>query len=165
MSRYAISDFHVITAGVSYAGGDNEFDRSTHVYGFEMSYQWSENGLEPDGRAFRLSNEFVWRRVYAFEDVPPPIAGRYTGFGFYTAGVYTWNPHVDTGLRLSWLEGVGELGLDERFRISPAVTWWVDDDRRVGLRAQYNYDRVAGESEHTGWLQLNIALGSRVEVR
>ncbi len=165
MSRYAISDFHIITAGVSYAGGDNEFDRSTHVYGFDLGYQWRENGLEPGGRAFRLSNEFVWRRVSAFEDVPPPIAGRYTEFGFYAAGVYTWNPHVDTGLRLSWLEGVGELGLDERFRISPAVTWWVDDDRRVGLRAQYNYDRVAGESEHTGWLQLNIALGSRVEVR
>jgi len=165
MSRYAFSDFHSISAGVSYAGGDNEFDRSTHVYGLDFGYQWRENGLEPGGRAFRFSSELVMRQVSAFEDVPPPIRGRYDEFGFYTTGVYTWNNHLDTSLRFSWLEGVDDLGLDERFRISPAVTWWVDGDRRVGLRCQYNYDRVGGESEHTAWFQLNIALGSRVEVR
>jgi hypothetical protein len=168
MSRYAISDFHTIAAGVSYAGGDNEFDRSTHVYGVDFAYQWRENGLESGGRAFRLSNELVWRRVSAFEEgvfPDPDESGRYTEFGFYTTGTYTWNNHLDTSLRFSWLEGVDELGLEERFRISPALTWWVDGDRRVGLRTQYNYDRIEGESEHTVWFQLNIALGSRVEVR
>lgn len=168
MSRYAISDFHTITAGISYAGGDNEFDRSTHVYGLDLGYQWRENGLEPGGRAFRLSNELVWRRVSAFEEGDPgdpDESGRYTEFGFYSTGTYTWNNHLDTSLRVSWLEGVDDLGLDDRLRISPAITWWVDGDRRVGLRTQYNYDRIHGHNEHSVWFQMNIALGSRVEVR
>lgn len=169
MSRYAFSDFQAIAFGLSYAGGDNEFDRSTHIYGVDFGYQWRENGLEPGGRSFRLSNELAWRRVAAFEEAETPgeadESGRYTEFGFYTTGSYTWNKHLDTSLRFSWLEGVDELDLEKRFRISPAVTWWIDDNRRVGLRTQYNYDRIDGQSEHTAWLQLNIALGSRVEVR
>jgi len=168
MSRYAFSDFHAIAAGVSYAGGDNEFDRSTHVYGFDFAYQWRENGLEPGGRAFRLSNELVWRRVSAFEEgelLEPDESGRFTEFGFYTTGTYTWNNRLDTSLRLSWLEGVDDLGLDERLRVSPAISWWLDDARRLGLRTQYNYDRIGGENEHTVWFQMSIALGSSVEVR
>jgi hypothetical protein len=169
MSRYAFSDFHSISGGLSYAGGDNAFDRSTHIYGLDFGYQWRENGLEPGGRAFRVSNELAWRRVAAFEEADAPDEaderGRYTEFGFYTTGTYTWNKHLDTSLRVSWLEGVEELDLEKRLRISPAVTWWFDDNRRVGLRTQYNYDRLEGQSEHTAWFQLNVALGSRVEVR
>lgn len=169
MSRYAISDFHTFTAGISYAGGDNAFDRNTHAHGLDLAYQWRENGLEPGGRALRLSNELVWRRVSAFEEAElpgdPDLSGRYTEFGFYSTGTYTWNNHLDTSLRISWLEGVGDLGLDERLRISPALTWWVDGDRRIGLRTQYNYDRIHSDSEHSLWFQLNISLGSRVEVR
>ncbi len=165
MSRHAFSDFKSISAGVSYAGGDNEFDRSTHVHGLDFGYQWRENGLEPGGRALRVSSELVMRQVSAFEDDAPPVSGRFDEFGIYATGVYTWNNHLDTGLRVAWLEGVDELGLEERLRISPAVTWWIDGDRRLGLRTQYNYDRVASENEHSVWFQLNIALGSRVEVR
>lgn len=165
MSRYAFSDFHSVSAGLSYAGGNNEFAENTRIYGIDLGYQWRENGLESGGRAFRVSSEFVLRDVSAFEDGPPIISGRYDELGIYTTGVYTWNDHVDTALRFAWLEGVDELDLPERFRISPAATWWFDAGRRVGLRAQYNYDRIAGEDEHTAWLQLNIALGSNVEVR
>jgi hypothetical protein len=39
-------------------------------------------------------------------------------------------------------------------------------DRRLGLRAQYNYDHVSGgDTEHSVWFQLNIALGCTGEVR
>jgi len=168
MARYRFSDFHTVSAGVSYAGGDNSFGRTTRLFGADVEYQWRENGLEPGGRAFRLANEFVWRRVSAFEagELPEPDeSGRYTEFGFYTTGTYTWNNHLDTSLRVSWLEGVDDLGLDERLRISPAISWWLDDARRLGLRTQYNYDRIGSENEHTVWFQMNIALGSSVEVR
>lgn len=165
ISRHTFSDFHAVSAGLSYAGGHNEFGESTRVFGVDLGYQWRENGLEAGGRAFRMTHEFVLRTVSAFEDGPPPVSGRYEEFGAYLTGVYTWSDHFDSSLRLAWLEGVDQLDLEERFRISPAATWWLDAGRRVGLRAQYNYDRAAGESEHTAWLQLNLSLGSNVEVR
>jgi hypothetical protein len=62
--------------------------------------------------------------------------------------------------------GVDEFGQDERFRISPVVSWWFDDSRRIGLRAQYNYDSISSrDDEHSLWLQFNIALGSNEEIR
>ena len=64
------------------------------------------------------------------------------------------------------MEGVDDFGQDERLRISPVVSWWLDDDRRLGLRLQYNYDALASRSdEHSLWLQVNLALGSSEEVR
>jgi hypothetical protein len=144
------------------------------VIGFDAEYLWRENGLEPGGRAFRWRNELLWRDVDAYSEhdedgdgvIDEIYSGTYREWGFYTHAIYSWNDRFDTGLRLGWVEGVDDFGQDERFRISPAATWWLDQGRRVGLRAQYNYDSIASrEDEHSLWFQLSIALGSTEEVR
>ena len=171
MGRYRYNDFHSVTAGVSWAGGENGFERDTHVLGIDAEYLWRENGLEPGGRAFRWRNELLWRDVDAYdvhmEPTGPEIhEGSYREWGFYSHAIYTWHQRLDTGLRLGWVEGVDDFGQSERFRISPVASWWFDDSRRIGLRAQYNYDALAGhEDEHSLWLQLKIALGNTEEVR
>jgi hypothetical protein len=94
------------------------------------------------------------------------MSGTYEEIGVYSTLVYTWNPRLDTGLRVGWVEGIEDFGQDERLRVSPNVSWWLDDSRRVGARVQYNYDRISGaDDEHSVWFQLNIALGSVGEVR
>ena len=189
MARYRFSDFHSITGGVSYAGGDNEFGRSTHIVGLDAEYLWRENGLEAGGRAFNLRNELIWRRVGAsgggmIDDhdddhddddddddddhggAGGTNRGTYDELGFYTTATYTWSDRLDTSLRISWVEGVDDFGFDERFRVSPAVSYWFDDQRRVGVRAQYNYDHFSGgPEEHSLWFQFNVVLGSLNEVR
>jgi hypothetical protein len=169
MGRYRFDDFHAVSAGVSWAGGKNGFGRDTQVLGFDAEYLWRENGLEAGGRAFRWRNELLWRDVQALsyhEEDDETFRGTYSEWGFYTHAIYTWNDRLDTGLRLGWVEGVDDFGQDERFRISPAVTWWFDDARRVGVRAQYNYDSIAShDDEHSLWLKLSISLGSTEEVR
>ncbi len=174
MGRYRFDDFHAVTAGISWAGGTNGFGRDTGVLGLDAEYLWRERGLEPGGRAFRWRNEFLWRDVQAFSEhdddedgvIDETFAGTYNEWGFYTHAIYTWNARLDTGLRLGWMEGVDDFGQDERLRVSPSVSWWFDEGRRIGLRAQYNYDSIASnDDEHSLWLQLNIALGSNVEVR
>jgi hypothetical protein len=174
MARYRFDDFHTVTAGISSAAGTNGFGRDTDVIGIDAEYLWRENGLEPGGRAFRWRNEFLWRDVDAYsahdddEDgvIDETYHGTYQEWGFYTHAIYSWCERLDTGLRLGWVEGIDDFGQDERFRISPAVTWWFDKGRRVGMRAQYNYDSIASrDDEHSLWLQLNIALGSPEEVR
>lgn len=174
MGRYRFDDFHSITAGTSWGTGTNAFGRDTNVFGLDAEYLWRENGLEPGGRAFRWRNEFFWRDVQAFSQhdddgdgvIDETFRGTYDETGFHTHAIYSWNERLDTGLRLAWLEGVEDFGQDERFRVSPTVSWWLDTGRRIGLRAQYNFDSIRGaDDEHSLWLQLNIALGSTNEVR
>jgi hypothetical protein len=171
MGRYRFDDFHAVSAGFSWAGGNNGFGRDTQVVGFDAEYLWREKGLEPGGRAFRWRNELLWRDVQALsvheeEEEDEIFRGTYSEWGFYTHAIYTWNARLDSGLRIGWVEGIDDFGQDERLRISPALSWWFDDARRIGLRAQYNYDSIAShDDEHSLWLQLNIALGSNVEVR
>jgi hypothetical protein len=171
MGRYRIDDFHTVTSGISWAGGTNGFGEDTNVIGLDAEYLWRERGLEAGGRAFRWRNELLWRQADAYdvheeEDEIEIHSDSYQEWGFYTHAIYTWNERLDTGLRLGWVEGVDDFGQDERLRISPVVSWWFDDARRVGLRAQYNYDSIAShEDEHSLWLQLSIALGDVSEVR
>ena len=174
MARYRFDDFHALTGGFSWAGGDNGFGRTSNVFGIDLEYLWRENGLEPGGRAFRWRNELLWREVGAFsqhdedEDgvIDETFRGTYRETGFHSHAVYTWNPHVDTALRLAWLEGVDDFGQDGRFRVSPAVTWYPDASRRLALRMQYNFDSLDhGDDEHSLWFQLSLALGSNEEVR
>ena len=195
MGRYRFSDFHSLTGGLSYAGGDNGFSRRTDVAGVDLEFLWRENGLEPGGRAFRWRNEFLWRQVEASashghedeheehagdgeeahhddhgdaheDDHEEITSGTFNETGLYSTAVYTWNAHLDTGLRVGWVEGISEFGQDERLRVSPNLTWWLDNDRRIGLRTQYNYDAFGdGGDEHSVWFQVSIALGSSTEVR
>jgi hypothetical protein len=179
MGRYRFDDFHSITSGLSWAGGTNGFGRDTQVLDVDAEYLWRENGLEAGGRALRLRGEILWRDVDAYsehdEDADGTIdvsagdeifSGNYREAGCYAHAIYTWNNHLDTGLRLGWVEGLTDFGQDERFRISPSISYWFDAERRLGLRTQYNYDHFSGgDDEHSVWFQLNIALGSTQEVR
>lgn len=174
MGRYRFDDFHSITSGFSWAGGTNGFGERSDVFGIDAEYLWRENGLESGGRAFRWRNEFLWRDVDAFsqhdddEDgvIDETFRGSYQDCGFHSHFIYSWNERLDTGLRVAWLDGVADFGDDERFRLSPTVSCWLDKARRVGLRAQYNFDSVSGaDDEHSLWLQLNLSLGSGGEVR
>lgn len=169
MGRYRFDDFRSVTAGVSWAEGTNGFDREGRVIGLDAEYLWRERGLEAGGQAFRWRSEVLWRDVDAstyHEEDDETFRGSYEEWGFYTHAIYTWNTRFDTGLRLGWVEGIDDFGQEQRLRISPSVSWWFDEARRIGMRAQYNYDSISShQAEHSLWLQLNIALGSSVEIR
>jgi hypothetical protein len=179
MGRYRFDDFHSITSGLSIAGGFNGFGRETQVLAFDAEYLWRENGLEASGRALRLRGEMLWRDVDAYskhdEDEDGIIdinkgdavfSGNYREVGGYAHVIYTWNNHVDTGLRFGWVEGLDDFGQDERLRVSPSISYWFDTEHRLGFRIQCNYDHFSGSrDEHAVWFQFNIALGSTKEVR
>jgi hypothetical protein len=66
--------------------------------------------------------------------------GSFDEFGIYTALAYGFDNGLEFGLRGEFVGGVASAGLDERFRVSPAVTYYFDRHRTFFLRAQYNYD-------------------------
>ena len=82
-------------------------------------------------------------------------------FGFYTQLQYGVTDLTTASLRGEWVSGIDELGLQERWRISPSIGIYLNAARNVHLRLQYNYDHSEdfGE-EHSVWLQIGMAWGA-----
>ena len=81
-------------------------------------------------------------------------------FGIYSSLVYGINDRLDTGIRAGWVSGISEAGLDDRFRLSPMVTWYANPKRTVQARLQYNWDHSNDfGSEHSIWFQLGFNFG------
>ena len=168
-------DFNAFEAGASLALGEEEADRRLAVLGADFSYTWRENGLEPGGRAVTWLTEILFRNVEDgmaaheehdddddddHDDHEEELLPDGSDWGLYSQVVYTQNTHLDAGLRLGYVGSDDAIGSAERLRISPAVTTYLDNHRRVMLRAQYNYDDIAhAENEHSIWLQLGLNWG------
>lgn len=83
-----------------------------------------------------------------------------TEAGFYTDLRYGWESGLEVGLRGEWVEGIGDAGLDERFRVSPGVTYYFKGKRNFLVRLQYNYDHSSDwGDEHSVWAQVGFNFG------
>jgi len=86
-------------------------------------------------------------------------------FGAYSSLVYGFNDNLEAGLRGEWVSGINDFGLDERWRVSPALTWYANQERTLQVRLQYDYDYSQDfGSESSVWLQVGFNWGS-AEVR
>jgi hypothetical protein len=168
---YNYNDFHQYRAGASGAWGNNQYGRGTQVYGMHFEYQWRENGFETGGRYFRWRNEVMQRSWGAESGV---LSGHddeehhdekgrretFHDFGFYSSVLYGFNSKFEAGLRAEYVAGDVLAGLDNRFRLSPGLTYYLNEARTLKFRVQYNYDRsnVFG-TDHGIWGQLSFSWG------
>ncbi len=140
-------------------------------------YNWSENGFEPGGRSLTWRTDFYWRTLKArdhgedhdHEDEDDHDHGGNGGdsidtseFGFFTEAIYRPNQKLDLGGRLDYVSGSSEADLDERWRISPAATYYLTKQRNAHLRAQYNFDILPDDEEHSVWIQLSFSWGAHI---
>lgn len=186
-AQFRRDDFYSYESGLSLAIGNEEAGLQVAVYGLDVVYDWREKGLEPGGRALVWTTEVLFRDVESggavhergedeqanqeeegeeqdFDHDESSLPGG-SEFGFYSEVVYTLNHTLDLGARVGYVEGNDELETEERYRISPAITAYLDPYRRTSLRTQYNYDDLAdGSAEHTVWVQFGLSWGG-AEVR
>lgn len=81
-------------------------------------------------------------------------------FGLYSTLIYGFNEHWETGVRAGWVSGISEMGLDDRFRLSPMITWYANPARTLQARVQYNWDHSDDfGSEHSVWFQVGLNFG------
>lgn len=101
------------------------------------------------------------------EDAHDGAAGRpsrrdFTDFAAYSVLTYglpggKWQAH----LRGEYAGGNADAGVNERWRVSPAVTWTPAASLPVHWKLQYNYDHSPSfGDEHSVWLQFNLKWGS-----
>jgi hypothetical protein len=164
--RHPFSDFHSLNYGVSFAFGDNYWDKNTYVGATSLEYLWRENGLEPGGKRLKLSGEILSRHIETnnmFED--NRIDSTLSQTGFYANAVYQPLDLMSVGLRIGHITDLSEIEIQDRTRISPALTFFPLRDDRVTVRLQYNHDDYNGKDEHAVWLQFGLNFTTGAEVR
>ncbi len=172
---WEMNDFHKLRGGLSYAWGDNTWNRMASVFGAHVEYVWQKNGPDPGGNYLRWRTEVMLRDVKAIgehheeeEEEEEVITGSFDEVGIYSSVVYGFDISrgtLEAGLRADWVEGVSAAGLPERTRFSPAVSWYLNDTRNAWLRVQYNRDQIQDSgSEDSVWLGAGFNWGG-AEVR
>ena len=155
------NDFHQFRGGVSGAWGDNGWGLPTKFYGVHGEYLWRENGYEKGGDSFRWRTEAMWRFFDALsEEAASRRQASFDEVGVCTSLLYGFDSGLQVGVRGEYVSGIAEAGIDQRFRVSPVVSYFFNANRTFYLRAQYDYDRGddLGE-EHSVWLQIGYNWG------
>lgn len=179
VNQYDFDDRNRVTGILSGAWGENGFGRDTQVYGAAFEYLKRENGYAMGGNSFRWRTELMVRTTDAVSGHLPGEEEEehddhddenrrresFTDFGINSMVVFGFNDRIETGLRGEWVSGVSDLGLDNRVRFSPMITWYANSARTLTTRLQYNMDHsnVFGD-EHSVWLQVGYNWGG-AEVR
>ncbi|MBP9222967.1 MAG: hypothetical protein KBF76_03810 [Verrucomicrobiales bacterium] len=150
------------TASASVAAGENGFGHMTYAYGVGLEKIWGAhdhgNGPEFCSGAVMLRSEFIGRHIgVAGEDGERFNADDY---GFSTALAYGLSDTTTMAIRHDWVSELEEFDVEERHRISSALTTFLDKNQRIRARVQYDYNHSASYGdEHTGWLQIQIEWG------
>lgn len=152
-----------VTGSVSLALGENGFDRNTRVYGFGLRKVWNghDHGFGgPDfcSGALMLQSEFIGREVEA--RAADGTGREFDDYGFSHSMHYGVSDQVTASLRHDWVSAVEMARLDDRHRLSAALTAFVDPEQRVRARVQYDYlrDKTIG-GEHVAWFQIQLQWG------
>ncbi|MDF1813332.1 MAG: hypothetical protein P1V20_14130 [Verrucomicrobiales bacterium] len=144
----------------SYVTGENGFGEDTSIYGvgLEKLLCGGEDGFGCGSLLFR--SEFLARDFTVAEDGE---VADHNDYGTSTALHYGLSDSATLSMRYDWVSAIDdgdELKLHERHRISPALTFFPGESKRLQARIQYDYSDDNGlESEHAAWLQFRWQWG------
>lgn len=156
-----------LTGMLSGAWGENEFGRMSSVYGLGAEYRlgnwrWRTEAMLRHIEA--LSGHHEHEEEEGEEEEEHHEEGERAEFdeaGFYSVLGYEWNEQVETSLRGEWVSGIDAMGLDSRWRVSPAVSWRPEALHATQFRLQYNCDLGdAFGTEHSIWAQISWRWGA-----
>ncbi|MDR2981052.1 MAG: hypothetical protein LBV12_02260 [Puniceicoccales bacterium] len=187
--RYAasfdLSDSQTILGGISGAWGPNSTGDGarTQIYGADIFWKWKPVNHHKGFPFVTLQSEFLFRgyeAAAATVEVEDPSSGGHMDVNLPGETLWDWGAYVQVsyGFHEGWVAslrgdysapitngkyesmlGEDDASRSERFRVSPALTWYPSEFSRV--RLQYNYDHGDSfGSAHSVWLQLEFLLGS-----
>ncbi|MCB1102984.1 MAG: hypothetical protein KDL10_11500, partial [Kiritimatiellae bacterium] len=150
---------------------------STWLAGIDWVLQWQSPEATSGRPFFRLESEWIYRDLEAAEFALELEDGDHlhepgttlTDWGFYIQALYGFDQAWSAGLRFDYASGDGEsLGGREqdpyradRIRISPLLTYQLQESARIKL--QYNYDQtdaLEDQEAHSVWVALDVSFGA-----
>jgi hypothetical protein len=173
--RYVVSfdltDEQTIVLGTSAAFGPNASgqDGRTAIYGADLFYKWKSRHHDKGFPFVTWQTEYLYSHYSAAAfpgDLiyPPSPAATINNWGVYSQVSYGFKPRWVASLRGDYVTGdPGDFWmdplLDDRYRISPAITFYPSEFSK--LRLQYNYDHIQGVGvENSVWFQFEFLLGA-----
>ena len=171
--RYAASfdltDSQTLVAGLSGAFGPNDSGRDTRtqIYGADLYWKWKPSWQSGGFPFVSWQTEALGRRYEAGPGGPrsAPLPGETLfDWGIYSQVVYGFTQRWAAGLRGDWVSGDrGAFKADEnradRFRLSPALTFFPSEFSKVRLQYDYDHGQIHGDDSSV-WLQLEFLLGA-----
>jgi len=162
------NDFHQVRYGVSMAIGRNLSNKPSYLGGVHAQYEWRQNGYAAGGNWLRFSNELIVRdwKAYPGEHgveefgVAADKLQHFSSVGYHAGLLFGWNSVIESGLRCDVLSGVAGTEQRNRVRISPNISWVVDEQRSLLVRLQYNHDLIGDFKEDLVFLQFSYSFGS-----
>ena len=173
--RYAMSfdlgDEHTMVLGGSGAFGPNASgqDGRTAIYGADLFYKWKSRKHDKGFPFVTWQTEYLYSHYSAAAypgDInnPPSAATTINNWGVYSQVSYGFQPRWVASLRGDYVTGrPGDFWtnplLNDRYRISPALTFYPSEFSKI--RLQYNYDHIQNTGpENSLWLQFEFLLGA-----
>lgn len=156
-----------ITAALSVATGENGFGENTQAFGVGVQKVWNGRDHGHGGPDFctgatMFRTEFIGRDVEGFTGDGDSVS--FDDQGLSSSIHYGLTDVTTLSLRHDWVSGVEMAELDERHRISPAISTHFGPGDRIRARLQYDYthsDTDAIGSEHAAWFQIQIQWGGQ----
>lgn len=142
--------------GLSFATGENGFDRRTSIIGADLNGE-----LELSGRPAWWRGETFYRMVDAVDH--SGTRGDYDEFGIYGAAGCEIAENWMAASRIEWASGNRMSGNERRWRAAANIGRRISLGAKADLhtRLQYTYDRLGGYAdEHSVWLQFVLNLGA-----
>ena len=176
--RYAVSfdlsESQTLLTGASAAFGPNGAGGDTQIYGVDVFWKWKPVNHHGGFPFVSWQNEAILRRFEADAfpgnaTLPALPRETLTDYGFYSQVSYGFRKGWVASLRGDYVNKTETadyeriVGIDpdrdQRWRISPALTWYPSEFSKI--RLQYNYDDRAHIGEdHSIWLQFEFLLGT-----
>ena len=152
------------TFSASLAAGENGFGRMTYAYGVGLEKIWGAhdhgNGPEFCTGAIMVRSEFIGRHIGVAEEDGERFDA--DDYGFSTSLSYGLSDLTTIAIRHDWVSELEAFELEERHRISPALTTFLDKNQRIQARVQYDYNHSDSYGdEHTAWLQFQMQWGGQ----
>lgn len=152
-----------VTGSFSVGTGENGFGRNSTIYGAGFRKVWNghdhgHGGPDFCSGAVMLQGEVIGRSVNAFLEDGDEVT--FDDYGYSNSLHYGISDRVTVSLRHDWVSAVEIAELNDRHRLSAALTAYVDPEQRVRGRIQYDHliDDTIG-SEHAVWFQIQIQWG------
>jgi hypothetical protein len=169
-SSIDIGDTQTLVAGLSGAFGANDTGphSRTEIYGADLYWKWKPVNSKSGYPFVSWQTEGIYRRFGAAADplAPTPLPSEnLRDWGAYSQILWGFQPRWVAGLRGDYASGNSEMFdardifRGERYRVSPALTFFLSEFSKI--RLQYNYDR--GDqfgTEHSIWMQMEFLLGA-----
>lgn len=152
-----------LVGSLSLGLGENGFGRNTSIYGAGVRKVWNghdhgHGGPDFCSGAVMFQAEVIGRNVDAKLEDGDDVT--FSDYGFSNSLHYGISDRTTLSLRHDWVSAVEIAELNDRHRLSAALTAFVDPQQRVRARLQYDHtiDDTVG-SEHVAWFQIQLQWG------